>query len=254
MKKNGLAIQRSIDGRLIVILFILLLLLAAGVWSTRASPLYQDAQQATGLDANAVLADATEAPQEVQVSEYEDANAGPTELEGNQQEIEAPPYQDANGEPVSEEVTPEDRSEVQVIEALSSDANGKLYYLTDFSVNGSQALTACTAGYHMASLWELYDLSNLRYNSSHPDAYVKADSGQGPPSLWYGWVRTGYNSSVSNVAGQGNCANWTSTTPSENGTIMRLTNNWAVSPGGIGSWEPDPWTCGGTAPIWCIED
>ena len=130
--------------------------------------------------------------------------------------------------------------------------SGRHYYLTNFSVNGSQALTACAVGYHTASLWEIYDLSNLEYDTSHPSAYKKADSGQGPPSLWYGWVRTGWDSSTSNIPGSGNCANWTSATAGHSGTIMRLTNSWNVQPGGIGPWEPDPWTCSGTAPVWCV--
>lgn len=130
--------------------------------------------------------------------------------------------------------------------------SGRHFYLTNFSVRGNQALTACAVGYHTASLWEIYDVSNLTYDSSHPNAYKKADSGQGPPSLWYGWVRTGYDSSTSNVPGTGNCANWTSITAAHSGTIIRLTNNWNVSPGGIGPWEPDPWTCAGTAPVWCV--
>jgi len=41
----------------------------------------------------------------------------------------------------------------------------KSYYVTKTSHDGSEALTACAEGYHMASLWEIFDTSNLRYNT-----------------------------------------------------------------------------------------
>ena len=64
----------------------------------------------------------------------------------------------------------------------------RAFYLTTTTHTGAQATTACAAGFHMASLWEIFDPSNLRY-----DATVGAtadDSGAGPPFLG-GWVRTG---------------------------------------------------------------
>ena len=54
------------------------------------------------------------------------------------------------------------------------------FYLTSALAIGDEALTACAAGYHMASLWEITDLSNLRYNTSLGQA--SGDSGQGPPT------------------------------------------------------------------------
>ena len=42
----------------------------------------------------------------------------------------------------------------------------KSFYLTKTSHNGSQVLTACAEGYHMASLWEIFDTSNLRYDTA----------------------------------------------------------------------------------------
>ena len=41
----------------------------------------------------------------------------------------------------------------------------KSYYLTQTTHMGNQALTACASGYHMASLWEIFDTSNVRYNT-----------------------------------------------------------------------------------------
>lgn len=37
------------------------------------------------------------------------------------------------------------------------------FYLTTTTHTGDQALAACAAGFHMASLWEILDPSNLRY-------------------------------------------------------------------------------------------
>jgi hypothetical protein len=129
---------------------------------------------------------------------------------------------------------------------------GRHYYLTNFSVTGNQATTACSSGYHLASLWEIYDPSNMKYDTSHPDAYTKADSGSGPPSSWYGWVRSGYDSSTSTIPGTGNCSAWTGTTGS--GTIARLNSNWLTSQGAVDPWEPDFWSCTGTVPAWCIGE
>jgi hypothetical protein len=73
----------------------------------------------------------------------------------------------------------------------------KSYYLTQTTHNGSQPLTACAAGYHMASLWEIFDTSNLKYDTAL--GAVSNDSGSGPPTvvivaghiLNAGWIRTG---------------------------------------------------------------
>jgi hypothetical protein len=159
------------------------------------------------LDANAGSTEDTVESQDAQLPAYQEANAGPTELESVQQDAELPAFLDANGEAASELRAPEGTGEIQVMDALSGNANGNLFYLTNFSRNANQVLTACAAGYHMASLWEIYDPSNLTYDTSHPEAYVKADSGQGPPSLWYGWVRTGFDNSASSKPGAGNCLN-----------------------------------------------
>jgi len=170
-----------------------------------------------------------------------------------QPETDAVPLSSSpNGAPtVQEPAADPQNSGGNRLTASGSSPNAQVY-LTNFDRLGNNVLTACSTGYHMASMWEIADISNFTYNTNHPDAYSKADSGQGPPANWYGWVRTGYNSSTVNVAGQGNCANWTGTTGY--GTIVRLVNNWDVVPGALSSWETDTWGCSGTAPIWCVGD
>jgi len=125
------------------------------------------------------------------------------------------------------------------------------YYLTTTEVSGSQALTACAPSYHMASLWEIMDTSNLQYNSElgYPG---NADQGYGPPSggYYWGWIRTGGVSSTSSTPGIGNCANWTSDSHANYGTLACLDDNWS---------EKDMWlayteTCGTWGRIWCVAD
>jgi hypothetical protein len=128
------------------------------------------------------------------------------------------------------------------------------YYLTDAVYNADQALTACAGGYHMASIWELFDTANLAYAYSHPDAHTKDDSGQGPPAYWYGWVRTGWSSSGSDIAGIGNCQAWTSTASGEYGSIARLDQEWTATPTVVAPWDTRTFYCGGVSPVWCVED
>ncbi len=56
------------------------------------------------------------------------------------------------------------------------------FYLTKTLHTGAQALSACATGYHMASLWEIHDPTNLRYNTELGFT-SGSDSGFGPP-VW----------------------------------------------------------------------
>src|SRR4029453_19290226 len=87
---------------------------------------------------------------------------------------------------------------------LRDEVQPRRFYLTlDNSFNGAHALQACTTGFHMASVWEISVTSSLRYDTTL--GKTRADSGEGPPSDTYGWVRTGYDSNQQSVAGGGNC-------------------------------------------------
>ena len=131
---------------------------------------------------------------------------------------------------------------------------GRHFYLTSTAYYPDQALTACSAGYHMASLWEILDVSNLTYDFNHPAANVKSDSGFGPPSFWNGWVRTGYDSSASSTTGTGNCNNWTSRLDTAYGVSVRLSNSWEVNPGDISTWDATSFPCNYSGPVWCVGD
>lgn len=131
---------------------------------------------------------------------------------------------------------------------------GRHFYLTEANHAIDEVLTACASGYHMASLWEILDVSNLTYDYDHPAAHTKADSGHGPPSYWYGWVRTGFFSSGSTTAGTGNCQNWSDTTAANSGVSVRLSRTWESAPGDISTWDATSFTCNFSGPVWCVGD
>jgi hypothetical protein len=131
----------------------------------------------------------------------------------------------------------------------------KRFYLTTNEVQGSQALTSCAAGFHMASLWEVFDTTDLEYDTSL--GFTQADSGFGPPSGSRGWIRTGFEADTSfSVVGRGNCAAWTSTSGTDYGTIVRLTPFWSGAPNHVhvSPWLAEARACDVTAPVWCVED
>ena len=127
------------------------------------------------------------------------------------------------------------------------------YYLTNSVISADQALTACETGYHMASLWEIIDPSSLQYNGTLGS--MPGDAGSGPPSSYYGWVRTGYASASSTTPGQGNCLAWNTNESIYSGTRVRLPVNWVVAGEQSAPWDADAQACNDTSTyVWCVED
>lgn len=130
------------------------------------------------------------------------------------------------------------------------------YYLSKNTATGSNALTACAAGFHMASLFELLDPSNLRYDTAH--GVLKADSGQGPPTLVSGWTRTGGSPDGSNStgsAGRANCVAWTTSSFGPHGSTVFLEPQWDnLTPTTTSPWWPDTAGCDNDRSVWCVED
>jgi hypothetical protein len=135
---------------------------------------------------------------------------------------------------------------------LAASTGARQYYLSAPVLNATQALTACANGYHMASLWEILDTSNLRYNTSL--GVWQGDSGSGPPTVWQGWVRTGYGGYTLNTAGVANCNAWASNNPSHYGTTAGLPANWTAGIQDIHVWAVSTWTCDDPGHVWCVED
>jgi hypothetical protein len=141
----------------------------------------------------------------------------------------------------------------------------RAFYLTPLTYDGAQALNACAAGYHMASMWEIVDPSNLRYDTTL--GFTRSDSGFGPPSAPgdFGWVRTGRIGDDDLAAGGSNCFNWTQSAPSAIGTRVSLGGGlssqhyWdsATEVTRISPWLAEAAHCDGTdgaTRVWCVQD
>ena len=129
------------------------------------------------------------------------------------------------------------------------------FYITQTVHNGSQALSACAAGYHMASLWEILDTSNLKYDTVL--GLTQDDSGFGPPSQIVGWIRTGRFASPGGSPGAANCDAWTSVDDTELGTAAALNPDWTgdINPGkNIHPWTAFTNPCNNTDRVWCVQD
>jgi hypothetical protein len=125
------------------------------------------------------------------------------------------------------------------------------FYLTELEYKGDEVLTACATGYHMASLWEIADPSNLKYATSL--GFTREDSGHGPPYK-AGWVRTGYTNYGGSTAGQGNCQAWSSHESSDDGTRAFLPSSWTAGDQDMGVWAVNALSCSSSVSVWCIED
>ncbi|MFC2029832.1 hypothetical protein ACFLWA_03780 [Chloroflexota bacterium] len=134
----------------------------------------------------------------------------------------------------------------------SSTTGRRQYYRTWDSYTSTHTIDACAEGYHFASMWELIDPSNLEYNSAM--GWTEDDSGRGPPTWRYGWIRTGYNSDgASDILGQVNCDNWTTVDSSKWGTIVSLSWQWGIKEE-LHVWNVDRNACDIRMPVWCVED
>lgn len=142
------------------------------------------------------------------------------------------------------------------LHALTAGASAmRTFYLTNLAnYNGSQALTACLPGYHMASMWEIFDLGSLRYATELSEARKLADSGFGPPLSSSGWIRTGSSSSAGAQVGVANCSVWTSSAGGSNGTQAGI-NPSVLNPAvNISPWDMLVVACSSASRVWCVQD
>jgi hypothetical protein len=126
----------------------------------------------------------------------------------------------------------------------------KTFYLSDIAVNGNGTSGQCAAGYHFASIWEIWELSPLAYNTVEGKTPF-IDQGEGPPAYFGGWVRSGWTSDAKD-----NCNNWTSISPTDTGIVAHLNLDQLFN-------ESKPWrlerlACGpsgtGMFFVWCVSD
>ena len=145
------------------------------------------------------------------------------------------------------------QSEISDLKAQVASTVPRKYYMTRDRYDGAHALTACAAGYHMASLWEIHETSNLRYDTER--GLTRGDSGFGPPNSFSGWIRTGYQSSALSLQGAGNCNAWTSAISTDRGTFAGLQSNWSPPPAVITNlWFAGVLNCNTEVNVWCVQD
>jgi hypothetical protein len=142
-------------------------------------------------------------------------------------------------------------------DGLCSSDGRRRFYLTTTTHQGGAAPSACASGFHMASLWEIHDVSGLRYDTSR--GATKADSGAGPPNDSGiqsfdpgGWIRTGAVSSSTSTPGLGNCSAYSSN--SGTGTFAYLVDNWTLAGEVQSPWGAGVRPCNEPQQVWCIQD
>jgi hypothetical protein len=135
--------------------------------------------------------------------------------------------------------------------ALQGSVDGletKKFYLTQDAFAPPGATLACAAGFHMASMWEIYDPSNLTYDTEL--GLRQADSGSGPPANANGWIRTGANATTGSGAAGVNCNAWTST--EGEGTVAML--RFSATATATGPWDASDDGCNQSNRVWCVQD
>jgi hypothetical protein len=98
----------------------------------------------------------------------------------------------------------------------------------------------------MASMWEIHDPSNLKYDTER--GFVEADSGSGPPANRQGWIRTGRSATTGSGPAGFNCNAWTST--DGEGTVARI--DWLEAT--TYPWDAFDDGCNQHNRVWCVQD
>jgi len=123
------------------------------------------------------------------------------------------------------------------------------FYLTQGTSAAIDAPDACNSGFHMASLWEIFDMSQLKYDTVLGSS--TGDSGQGPTTE-SGWIRTGNASGTAGSGGIANCSGYTSETG--NGTAAQLLPGWSTAANSVSPWFAGAIACTTSLKVWCVED
>jgi len=142
-------------------------------------------------------------------------------------------------------------SDLEAQVASLANKGPRKFYLTKTFHNGAGALSACAAGYHMASLWEIHEPAILRYNTEL--GFTLADSGFGPPVHIPGWIRTG---AESNIVFSTSCITWTSASQMDAGTVAALVEYGSIPDPAtaISPWRAQGLLCHIAVEVWCVQD
>lgn len=129
----------------------------------------------------------------------------------------------------------------------------RAFYLTKTRHTGDQALIVCAAGFHMASMWDVVDPSNLRYDDTLGFQHPNQDS-SGAPSGIQGWMATGTEPVAAGLPGETNCSAWTSSSDDLLGTAASLELVWNSTATAVSPWHALTLTCNRPERVWCLED
>ena len=139
-----------------------------------------------------------------------------------------------------------------VVDAVGYFTNSRRkFYLTRTNHTGASADTACAAGFHLASPFDILDPTVLDYDSSLGDT---SDPRGGPPTGSSGWAHSSTQPSTLNLAGIASCDNWSSSSSSHYGSVVQLQASWTAPATVISPWHGGTWNCASIAPAWCVED
>jgi type II secretory pathway pseudopilin PulG len=158
----------------------------------------------------------------------------------------------------------------QKLDALTRAAQPKRYFITSTdTVQAGDAPNACGTGYHMASLFEILDPTQLQYDTTAPSAYTSTtdDLGSGPPTNIFGWIRTGHSSfsGADSAPGESNCDRYTTSAGGAYGTTVALNHLWEFALATFPNvnlyylynapwWHPERTQCNSHAHVWCVQD
>jgi hypothetical protein len=137
---------------------------------------------------------------------------------------------------------------------LCGTSGRKRFFLTVTTQAAGAAEGACGVGFHLASLWELREPSALEYDDAR--GLTTGDSGQGPPTTSYGWIRTGNDAlgAFIDPPGEVNCLGGSSSSITNFGTAAALPVDWSAAPGPQSPWLVRTNTCNAAQRAWCAED
>jgi len=141
-------------------------------------------------------------------------------------------------------------SALQLQVASLANKGPRKFYVTKTVHQGDDALSACA--YHMASMWEIHDPSNLRYDTVL--GATLADSGLGAPNH-FGWIRTGTAVTPGTVFGFANCQAWTTASSMVRGTLVAPVGNWESGVQTVSPWHyaETPIFCSASNRVWCVR-
>jgi hypothetical protein len=117
------------------------------------------------------------------------------------------------------------------------------FYLSINTVQGDLAYDACADGYHFAGVAEIWDTSNLFYDSELGITWNPLI--QGPPAGIGGWIDN------ADVAPNDNCWNWSTNSPDYTGIGANIRGD-AVLDGKL--WNAFLSTCDAERHVWCVSN